>query len=726
MKKILPIVIVSVLVLSGLGAVATSEENYKQESLSISFSQPFLEIENEFISINVPESNSFIMETGKPLLPTYIHTFTYPFGTKIEDVKCTPLNIKTQTVPNDIVLTPPVALVDQGIVESQTKSLLDNRETYPSEWFTYDVSTGLINRERRTILEIQINPIKYNLQDKIIEYINEVNVQIDYELSNQNPSSRDEYELIVIGPDEFSDEIAPLITHKNGRGVSAIFVSLSDIYSGTYFPSTGRDNQEKIKYFIKNAIENWVTENVLLLGGSSQVPTRLTHIWIQEEYDQYGSSEIFVSDLYYADIYNGTGGFCSWDSNGNDMFGEYNWEGRYDEVDLNPDVYFGRLACRTGGEVTTCVNKIKTYENNPGYLQDWFTKIVAVGGDSFPDDYDIDEGEYINQKVIDMLDGFIYNKLWVTNGKLTGLVPTGVANIKNSINDGCGFVDFSGHGNTNVWATHPHGNHGLWVPTPTGGFLRGDVTSLSNGDKLPIVTVEACSTSKFASDPNCFNWAFIYNSNGGAIGSFGATGLGWGYVGTGVSQGLIGKLGLDTFRAYKLDESLTLGEMWANALDRFITPSMDNMEFKCTEEWEPFGDPTLVIGEDSTTPLIPDPPEGTTSGKTKQKQTYTASTTDPDGDDLYYMFDWGDNTSSEWVGPYSSGETASADKTWNNDGVYQIRVVAKDEHGRISGWSDPLEVTMPKIKNVGLNFNLFNWLFERFPNAFPIIRYILG
>lgn len=726
MKKILPTIIVSVLVLSGLGAVAISEENNVHDTISIEFSQPIMNIKADLISIDFIESNSFLMEKGKPLLPNYVTTFTYPFGTKIKDIKCTPLNQNILSISKDLALTPPTAISGQVNVESQIKSLLEKGEIYPSDWFNYDISTGMKNRERSTIVEIQINPIKYHSQDKAIEYIKKMNIDIHYELPNNNPLPRDEYELVVIGPSEFSDEIAPLITHKNNRGVTSRFVSLTDIYSGTYFPATGRDNPEKIKYFIKNAIDNWATENILLLGGSSYVPTRSTHIWIQEEYDQYGYSEVFISDLYYADIFNETGAFCSWDSNENDMFGEYNWEGRYDEVDLNPDVYLGRLACRNGGEVTTCVNKIKNYENTPGFLQDWFTNIVVVGGDSFPDNQEIDEGEYINQKVIDMFDGFLYKNLWVTNGKLTSVLPTGVAYIKSAISEGCSFVDFSGHGNTNIWATHPHGNHGIWVPTPTGRIYSSDVSSTSNGNMLPIVTVEACSTAKFADDPNCFNWAFIHNSNGGAIGTFGATGLGWGYVGAGVAQGLIGKLGLDTFRAFKLDESLTYGEMWANALDRFISPSMGNMEYKCVEEWQPLGDPTLAIAEESSTPIEPNPPEGDTNGNTKQEYTYTASTTDPDGDDLYYMFDWGDNTTSEWVGPYANGDTASADKAWNNDGTYFIRVVAKDEHGKVSGWSDPTEISMPKGKNVGFNSNIIFWLLEKFPNAFPILRYILG
>jgi hypothetical protein len=162
-------------------------------------------------------------------------------------------------------------------------------------------------------------------------------------------------------------------------------------------------------------------------------------VFIADDPD-YGD-EIFVSDLYYADIYDDTGGFCSWDSNNNNIFGEYNWNGNTDEVDLYPDVYLTRLPAISTSQVTTCVNKIKTYENTPGYQQSWFTNLIVIGGDSFDDSHAVDEGEYTNQKVIDIMSGFAAEKLWVTNGKLTSWAPTGVANIKNAISAGCGFVD---------------------------------------------------------------------------------------------------------------------------------------------------------------------------------------------------------------------------------------------------------------------------------------------
>ena len=731
MKKLIPILIIGVLLISGLGAVATPERDLKK--VSMSFSNLLIQEKDDYTTLNLEGTNSVLMRKDHYMVPTRIETFTFPFGTEIKSVQCTPINIHRQTLTKELMITPDPVIVGQTALNEKTQRSADSISI--NTWYEYDVGTGLNGNERSVIVNVQTFPVQYRPSENIIEWAENIEIDVQYKEPEQPVIFGDAYDFVILGPEEFSDELSSLVTHKNGIGITTIFVSLDDVYDGTHFPAQGRDNQERIKYFIKNAIESWGTGFVMLVGGSAKFPVRSTHIYIPEEDDPpYSYPEVFVSDLYYADIYNATSDFCSWDSNGNDIFGEYDWNGETDDLDLHPDVYIGRWASTTGSQVTTCVNKVKTYENTPAYQQDWFTNLVVVGGDSFQDDDWIDEGEYINQKVIDMMVGFIPNKQWATNGKLTSIIPSGVANIKEAINDGCGFVDFSGHGNTNIWATHPH-NKTNWIPTPLGGIMSSDVQSLSNGDKLPIVTVEACSTSKFASDSNCFNWAFMHNSNGGAIGSFGATALGWGYIGAGVSQGLIGKMGLDTFRAYKLDDALTFGEMWAKALERYITPSMDAMDIKTVSEWQPFGDPTLAIGEESDPPATPDAPDGPGSGSVNEEHTYTASTTDPNGDQISYMFDWGDDEYSGWVGPYNSGQTGEASHTWTEQGTFSIKVMAKDSHGKTSEWSDPLSVSMPKSKAFFLNsilLEILERLMERFPlleriiSSRPIINELLG
>jgi hypothetical protein len=65
---------------------------------------------------------------------------------------------------------------------------------------------------------------------------------------------------------------------------------------------------------------------------------------------------------------------------------------------------------------------------------------------------------------------------------------------------------------------------------------------------------------------------------------------------------------------------------------------------------------------------------------------YIPTPQNPDGDDVYYWIDWGDGTSSEWIGPYAPGETACVSHEWIDEGTYEIKVKAKDQDGE-SRWA---------------------------------------
>jgi len=134
-------------------------------------------------------------------------------------------------------------------------------------------------------------------------------------------------------------------------------------------------------------------------------------------------------------------------------------------------------------------------------------------------------------------------------------------------------------------------------------------------------------------------------------------------------------------------------------------------------------DDTAQISVNSHRPNKPSKPSGPTSGKAGTEYTYTSSTTDPDDDDVFYLFDWDDGTDSGWLGPYDSGDTVTASHTWTEKGDYQIKVKAKDDYDVESPWSDPLSVTMPRSKL--FIHSLIEQLMERFPILYQIFQRFL-
>ena len=203
---------------------------------------------------------------------------------------------------------------------------------------------------------------------------------------NNQTNLNDEYDLIIITPSIFFEDLEPLMEHKNLHEVMTKIVTLEEIYTGTYYPTEGRDDAEQIKYFIKNSIENWNIKYVMLVGGKEEMPVRYSNILSignqNYKWDFLSSGLIqdksvrFISDLYFADIYDENNSFCSWDSNNNSIFGETGYDDEIDELDLYPDVGIGRILCKTTLEIQNIVDKIIDYENN-AFGNEWFDNLIV-------------------------------------------------------------------------------------------------------------------------------------------------------------------------------------------------------------------------------------------------------------------------------------------------------------------------------------------------------------
>ena len=241
--------------------------------------------------------------------------------------------------------------------------------------------------------------------------------------------------MIIITNAYLISELEPLVQHKNQHGINTMIKTTEEIYQ----EYQGRDDAEKIKYFIKDAKETWNISYVMLIGDQRFIPFRKSNVMPFEEipYD-------FLSELYYADIYDSNGIFSNWDSDDDEIYCEwYNGSKAEDnQQDLVPDIAIGRLVCFTPDEAHVIVNKIIEYEGNPADPS-WFNNFVVAGGETFVE-YEGFEGEIMTQNAIDVMNDFNAIKLWVSNGELDRL---GI-NIIRSINRGCGFLHLAGHGNT--------------------------------------------------------------------------------------------------------------------------------------------------------------------------------------------------------------------------------------------------------------------------------------
>jgi parallel beta-helix repeat protein len=114
---------------------------------------------------------------------------------------------------------------------------------------------------------------------------------------------------------------------------------------------------------------------------------------------------------------------------------------------------------------------------------------------------------------------------------------------------------------------------------------------------------------------------------------------------------------------------------------------------------------------------------GPTNGKVGIDYNYTFIATDPDGGYIWYYVCWGDNEIIDIYGPYNSEEEVTLSYNWSSKGTYSITCWTRDIDGDDSDIAT-LDVTMPRDKIH--TSSIIQRFFERFPNAFPIFRNLVG
>jgi hypothetical protein len=403
MKKILSIYIIGIFFFSCIGAIAIPENVYKNKNYDhsyilndLNFSEPIItNSETEQIKIDLKGGHDYLSIPGKSLIPKIVRTIELPFGVTDINIEMKIKELYRQKISKKIISSPiPVTLdpiINKLIFLKEKQKSYSGDCTFPSEWFSYNIGVGFNkNQERITFLTIHIYPVKYNKEQDTLIYITNPEISILY----NDPikpviTLTHQYDLLIIAPEYFSNDLQELVDHKNNYGISTFLKTTNEIYS----EFDGRDKPEQIKLFIKDSIEKYDIKYVLLVGGLKSIfyakpkddknhGSSGWHLPVRYSNNRYIEPG-YLCDLYYADIYKEGGEFDDWDSNGNNIFAE-NKQFNSDVLDLYPDVAVGRLACRNIEEVKSVVNKIINYESG---LADssWFKKIVGISGDSFLD-----------------------------------------------------------------------------------------------------------------------------------------------------------------------------------------------------------------------------------------------------------------------------------------------------------------------------------------------------
>ena len=302
-------------------------------------------------------------------------------------------------------------------------------------------------------------------------------------------------DYVFITHRDFITATQALANYRANQGLSTMVVDVADLYNefnyGIYHPIA-------IRNFLAYAFANWETRPtyVLLVGDGH---------WNLKGYSGYDASPIYIPpNLAWVDP----------------------WQGEVDSTnllaavvgdDILPDLAIGRLPVNNVEELNAAIDKIIAYEQaEPG---EWQRRALFVA-DNVPDA----AGDFVS-----LADDVIANHL-----------PAGVEADRIYLNDYCGsptspptpcpevnaaivddlngpgalLVNYIGHASVDRWAHEQI-------------FVNGDIPSLSNGGRLPVVLSMTCLDGYFYYPGRPSLAEELVRADGyGAVSTFSPTGLG--------------------------------------------------------------------------------------------------------------------------------------------------------------------------------------------------------
>lgn len=485
----------------------------------------------------------------------------------------------------------------------------------PKDHFEYLVGTGIDLDTGETVSKLSFSIYPCVPVNGGLRYLRSATLKMEYREPLNKPIAGEEtYDLLVLCPDTFKDEMEVYSQYRNQSGVETRVVTLTDIFSDNIWNITGVDAQEEMKKFTLEARSNWSITSVLLVGDVNVMPAR--QIMVLDGYDDSGNSDgrFLPSDLYFADLYEeGTTNFCSWNDRNDDyhadLWGEYS-SGNLDGVDFYPDVTIGRIPASSESELDLMLDKLMNYELL-AMGSGWFKNATVCGTNTFVPGYPhydgsgVNEGEYMSDLISSgPLSEFNATKHYESLGNLNSIAAT--------VNEGCGFFEMSDHGGYDGWGY-----------APGASVTNSMAFGLSNGYKLPVVVLDACLTHGFdndnaTGDPESFDPVFGYSyyppgssrvwrdclgeqfhkaPDGGAVATYGCTRVGYGAYGSSYSTRNSGYINLHIHEAY--DDGYDMaGEMLAKAMGDYMggPGPGGSSSFKTLTEYVLLGDPTLTVG----------------------------------------------------------------------------------------------------------------------------------
>jgi len=280
--------------------------------------------------------------------------------------------------------------------------------------------------------------------------------------------------IVIIAPEKWIHKLDKLENFYRSIGLEPRSISVTKIYNEF---NHGIVSPFAIKRFLQYVYANWrpVPEYVLLIGKAELQEQESVPAFFFQSY-KFGAC---ASDFWYALV----------------------------DEDEVPDFAIGRWPCRTEEELQLLIKKRIAYTKN-NLLGEWNNELLFIAG--MEDVFKV-QSENMIQRQIDK--AYNINRIYINPTSVGEPFFGNSDSLINLFNRGVVLGNFMGHGGGAVWADRSL-------------FNTSHIKYLNNLNCLPFLTSLTCFTADFT-NVNGLGFYMLLAPNGGAIGLWGATSVGW-------------------------------------------------------------------------------------------------------------------------------------------------------------------------------------------------------
>ena len=492
------------------GDLKKSDVIIENQSLILNYSISELNVESiinengSFYRVSIP-GHLPSATPGKPELPVLSRLISIPEGSeykvKISKVRSSRINPSGKKIEG--ILFP--------VQESEIKEVQRKKPEFLFDKTVYAVR-GIISSDtvkieslgtvrNKKLANLFIYPVRYNPHSNVLEVITSMKIEITFSyienieskapfpesalfnesldkgVLNYNPEdvipgySDQPVKMVIITDTAFRKHLEPFFRWKTQKGYK-----LNVLYKGTGLAGNSytqlKDTLTKI--YRASSESDPPPEYLLIIGDVTKVP-----------YYGYGTTGN-VTDMYYGEF----------DGNG----------------DYIPEMYIGRLPVADTTELKSVIKKIIQYEKFEfADTNKFYSRAIATAGN------DADYSNIMNGHVKYALSNYLTKVNKIDEYHFfypQSAITTTIDSIKQLINKGVSFLNYTGHGDSDGW---------LYKLDGSKYYLKAsDVALLSNKNMYPFVISNACRTAQF-NTASSFGNKMVVTGEKGAIGFIGCS-----------------------------------------------------------------------------------------------------------------------------------------------------------------------------------------------------------